>query len=114
MGAVSEVYEIELEAEIERLKATIDAHNEGIEQRLLDAKIEIERLRLKVQELTDERDIFARTLDKRDAEIERLVKSLADCRVTAELHRIKQQKEIERLERIIQHLRDYIEENVIK
>jgi DNA repair exonuclease SbcCD ATPase subunit len=30
--------------EIERLKATIDAHNEGIEQRLLESKIEIERL----------------------------------------------------------------------
>jgi hypothetical protein len=39
--------------EIEQLRATIDAYNEGIEQRLLDAKIEIERLRGLLREVWD-------------------------------------------------------------
>jgi hypothetical protein len=42
---------------------------------------EIERLRRKVQELSDERDIFARTLNKRDAGIERLCQLLRDAGV---------------------------------
>ena len=56
-----------LRAEIERLRSV--ANRGG---HLAVANAEIERLQNANQDLVDERDIFARTLNKRDAEIERL------------------------------------------
>jgi regulator of replication initiation timing len=46
---------------------------------------EIEQLQQKIQELSDERDIFARTLDKRDHEIDKLSKELNRARDTVDL-----------------------------
>jgi uncharacterized coiled-coil DUF342 family protein len=70
---------------------------------------EIEQLQQKVQELNDERDIFARTLDKRDHEIEELNQKLDYHAEESFRQRDYLSAEIERLRKELNRTRDAVD-----